>query len=76
MNLDEFESQTRYSVEQALNRLQAAILLVAQLEIQLSETGSAIQGLSQQIEDYLSQQRRSENSLDNGSNGQETPDSP
>jgi cell division protein FtsL len=72
MNLDDFELQTRRSIEQALNQLQAAILQVAQLEIQLSETGRAIQGLSQQVEEYLSQQRGTENAQDNGSSGQET----
>ncbi|WAL62187.1 hypothetical protein [Thermocoleostomius sinensis] len=73
MNLDEFELQTRRSIEQALNQLQAAILQVAQLEIQLSETGRAIQGLSQQVEEYLSQQRGADNAPGNSSNGQETP---
>jgi hypothetical protein len=61
MNLNEFESQTRFTLEQTLNQLQAAMLMVAQLEVQISEAGRTIQILSQQIEEFVSQQRPSSN---------------
>ncbi len=61
MNLNEFESQTRFTLEQTLNQLQAAMLMVAQLEVQISEAGRTIQILSQQIEEFVSQQRQSPN---------------
>jgi exonuclease VII small subunit len=61
MNLNEFESQTRFTLEQTLNQLQTAMLMVAQLEVQLSEAGRTIQTLSQQIEEFAAQQRRSPN---------------
>lgn len=58
MNLEEFESQARDSIDQALNQLHTATLMVARLEIQLAEAGSSIQHLSQQIEEFLLQQRQ------------------
>lgn len=58
MNLEEFEAQTRESVEQTLNQLQTASLLIGQLEIQISETGQSIQALSRSIELFIAQQRR------------------
>lgn len=58
MNLNEFETQTRDSIEQALNQLNTATLMVARLEVQLSETGRMIQILSQQIEEFLAEQRQ------------------
>lgn len=58
MNLNEFEAQARDSIEQALNQLNTATLMVARLEVQLSETGRSIQILSQQIEEFLAEQRQ------------------
>lgn len=57
MDLEAFESQTRDAVEQALNQLNTASLLVAQLEIQISEAGSTVQSLSRLIEMFVAQQR-------------------
>jgi hypothetical protein len=62
MDLNEFESQTRSTLEQTLNQLQTATLMIAQLEIQLSEAGRSIQLLSRQIEEFIAQQRQSPNS--------------
>lgn len=62
MDLNEFESQTRSTLEQTLNQLQTATLMIAQLEIQLSEAGRTIQTLSRQIEEFIAQQRQSPNS--------------
>lgn len=59
MNIDEFEAQTRDSLERALNRLQTAISLLAALEMQILESGNTIQDLSRVVEAFISQQRAS-----------------
>jgi ABC-type transporter Mla subunit MlaD len=59
MELEEFETQTRDAIEQTLNQLHTATLLVAQLETQISETGRAVQALSQMVETFVSEQKRS-----------------
>ncbi|MEB3294531.1 MAG: hypothetical protein VKJ24_15350 [Synechococcales bacterium] len=58
MNLDEFETQARATLALALERLQTANLMVATLEQQILETGSAVQHLSRQLENCLDQQRQ------------------
>lgn len=60
MNLDEFEAQTRTALAQALERLQAANLMVATLERQILETGTVVQRLSYQLEICIEQQRQSQ----------------
>ena len=50
MNLDEFDGNTRDSLEKALNQLQTATLLVSALETQLFEAGHTIQDFSGLIE--------------------------
>lgn len=57
MTLEEFESQTREELEQTLNQLQSATLLLAELTAQISQTGRTVQSLSQNIETFVSQQR-------------------
>jgi len=57
MNLDELESQTRDAVEHALNQLQTATLLLAELENQVAEAGRSVQTLSRVVEGYVVQQR-------------------
>ncbi|PSB16060.1 hypothetical protein C7B65_22815 [Phormidesmis priestleyi ULC007] len=57
MNIDEFEAQTRDSLERALNQLQTATLLLAALEIQVLESGNTIKDLSQIVETFIAQQR-------------------
>jgi hypothetical protein len=57
MTLEEFESQTREELEQTLNQLQAATLLIAELTNQISQTGSSVQVLSRSIETFVTQQR-------------------
>lgn len=57
MNLEEFESQTRETIEQTLNQLHTASLLVGQLETQIAETGKSLQSLSQLIEAFIAQQK-------------------
>lgn len=58
MNLEEFESQTREAVEQTLNQLNTASLLVGQLETQIAETGKNLQTLSHLIEAFITEQKQ------------------
>jgi hypothetical protein len=58
MNLEEFESQTREAVEQTLNQLNTASLLVGQLETQIAETGKTLQTLSHLIEAFIAEQKQ------------------
>ncbi|MBD1844845.1 hypothetical protein H6F89_15870 [Cyanobacteria bacterium FACHB-63] len=53
MNLQEFESQTRTSIERALNQLQTATLLLSALEIQIQESGDTVKSLSLTIEQFI-----------------------
>ncbi len=57
MTLEEFESQTRDELEQTLNQLQAATLLIAELETRIAETGRTVHLLSRSIETFVAQQR-------------------
>jgi hypothetical protein len=58
MSLEEFETQSRETIEQTLNHLHTASLLAGQLETQITETGRSLQTLSQLIEAFIAQQRR------------------
>lgn len=57
MTLEEFESQSREELEQALNQLQTATLLVAELSTQIAQAGGVVQALSQRIETFVAQQK-------------------
>lgn len=56
MNLNEFESQTRDSLEKALNQLQTATLLLSALELQILESGNTLKDLSKAVETFVSDQ--------------------
>lgn len=56
MDSKDFESQTRDQLEQVLNQLQAANLLIAQLETQIANAGQTVRELSQLIETFNNQQ--------------------
>ncbi len=58
MNLDEFEAQTRDAIEETLNQLQTATLLVSELESKISQTGHAIQALGHLVEMFVAEQRQ------------------
>jgi hypothetical protein len=60
MTLEEFGDQSRETIEQTLNQLHTASLLVGQLETQITETGLRIQQLSQTIEAFVAQQQAAE----------------
>lgn len=57
LDLEEFEAQTRETIEQTLNHLHTASLLVGQLETQIAETGKSLQALSSLIENFIAQQK-------------------
>ncbi len=58
MNVEEFRHQARTTLEQTLNHLQTATLLIAELDTQISAAGHSIQSLSQMIEAFTEQQAR------------------
>jgi EAL domain-containing protein (putative c-di-GMP-specific phosphodiesterase class I) len=58
INLEELELQARETIEQTLNQLHTASLLVGQLEIQIAETGKALHALSHLIETFIDQQKQ------------------
>lgn len=57
MNLQEFEAEYRNAMDESLNRLQTAILLLAQLESQITSVGRDLQNLSQTVEEFINEQR-------------------
>lgn len=60
MNLNEFETQYRETMEQSINQLQAAVLLLSQLsrvEANVLAVGQNLQMLSQTVEEFITQQR-------------------
>jgi hypothetical protein len=57
MNSQDFESQYREAMNETLNELQSAILLLAQAQRKISIIGSSVQNLSQSVEEYLINQK-------------------
>jgi hypothetical protein len=57
MNLDEFENQYRRALDANLNRLQTAVLLIAQLEAIVVDVGQDLQNLTLTFEEYVNNQR-------------------
>lgn len=57
MNLEEFEAQYRDKLDESLNKLQAAVLLLTQLEATITDVGHSLHSLSQTFEDYITQQQ-------------------
>lgn len=57
MNLDEFETQYRRALDANLNRLQTAVLLIAQLEAVVADVGQDLQNLTLTFEEYVNDQR-------------------
>ena len=57
MTLQEFETNYRNEIEESLNQLQTAVLLVAQLEIKILNAGQNVQNLSHSLEEFLSKQK-------------------
>lgn len=57
MNIEEFELNYRNGIDDTLNQLQTAVLLLAQLEDRITVIGQDLQNLSQTVEDFVTQQR-------------------
>jgi hypothetical protein len=57
MNLQDFESQYRNAMDETLNELQTAILLLAQAQRKISEIGNKVQNLSQIVEEFIANQK-------------------
>lgn len=57
MKLDEFENQYRRALDANLNRLQTAVLLIAQLEAIVVDVGQDLQNLTLTFEEYVNKQR-------------------
>jgi len=53
MNLEEFRNQTRDALEVTLNQLQAATLLVSELEAQIADAGRTVQTLTRIVEQFI-----------------------
>lgn len=76
ISLEEFEAQTRETLEQALNQLHTASLLIGQLDIQIAETGRSLQALSRLIETFTTQQKQiTQQSQQSGSTNSDSTDS-
>lgn len=57
MNLQDFESQYRNSMDETLNELRTAMLLLAQAQRKISEIGNNVQNLSQIVEEFIASQK-------------------
>ncbi|MCV3217558.1 hypothetical protein OGM63_29300 [Plectonema radiosum NIES-515] len=57
MNLQEFESQYRNCMDETLNQLQTAMLLLEQGQRKISEIGNNVQNLSQIVEEFIANQK-------------------
>lgn len=57
MKLQDFEAQYREAMAETLNELQTAVLLLAQLQNKISKIGSSIQDISQEVEEFIADQK-------------------
>ncbi|MDZ8240759.1 MAG: hypothetical protein RMZ69_26995 [Nostoc sp. ChiQUE01a] len=57
MNLQEFEAQYRETIAETLNELQAAVLLLAEVQNKISKVGNSVQNLSQRVEEFITEQK-------------------
>lgn len=57
MNIQEFETNYRNGIDETLNQLQTAVLLLSQLEARITIIGQDLQNLSQTVEEFVIQQR-------------------
>lgn len=61
MNIQEFEIQYRNNIDETLNQLQTAVLLLAQLENRITVIGQNLQNLSQTVEEFITEQQDQSN---------------
>ncbi|BAZ47863.1 hypothetical protein JMG10_41120 [Nostoc ellipsosporum NOK] len=57
MNLQEFESTYREAMDEALNELQTAVLLLAQVQQKIYEIGNSVQHLSESVEEFINNEK-------------------
>ncbi|MFN6465495.1 MAG: hypothetical protein RMZ41_027245 [Nostoc sp. DedVER02] len=57
MNIQDFEAQYREAMAETLNELQTTVLLLAQVQNNISKIGSSIQNISQQVEEFIADQK-------------------
>lgn len=57
MNVEEFETHYRVAMAEALNELQTAVLLLAQVQSKIYQVGNSVQNLSQSVEEFISEQK-------------------
>lgn len=57
MNIQEFEIQYRNKIDETLNQLQTAVLLLAQLENRITVIGQDLQSLSLTVEEFIIEQQ-------------------
>ncbi|PHJ59422.1 hypothetical protein VF14_29355 [Nostoc linckia z18] len=57
MNLQDFEAQYREAIAETLNELQAAVLLLAEVQNKISNIGNSVQNLSQRLEEFIAEQK-------------------
>jgi tRNA1(Val) A37 N6-methylase TrmN6 len=57
MNIEEFETNYRNGIDETLNQLQTAVLLLSQLEARITVIGQDLQNLSQTVEEFVVEQR-------------------
>lgn len=60
MNIEEFEIQYRNGIDETLNQLQTAVLLLAQLENRITVIGQDLHNLSLTVEEFVTQQQQNE----------------
>lgn len=57
MNIEEFETNYRNGIDETLNQLQTAVLLLSQLEARITIIGQDLQNLSQTVEEFIIEQQ-------------------
>ncbi len=57
MNIQEFESNYREAMAEALNELQTAVLMVAQVQRKIAEVGNSVQKMSENVEEFINNQK-------------------
>ena len=57
MNKQKFEHQYREAMNETLDELQTAMLMLAQLQLKIAEIGNSVQSLSESVEEFISQEK-------------------
>ncbi|MFB2767880.1 hypothetical protein ACE1AT_00945 [Pelatocladus sp. BLCC-F211] len=57
MNLQEFEEKYHDAIAETLNELQTAMLMLAQVQLKISQIGNYVQNMSHQFEEFINEQK-------------------